>query len=52
MAGAIAALAVRAGAGIAGGEYEVDPVAISGWNAVATSYPGFLEDLAEVAVLP
>ena len=43
MAGAIAALAVRP----AGGGAE--PVRIEDWDCVSTSYPGFLDDLAEVA---
>lgn len=37
------ALAVAA---LAAGEHA-DPVAIAGWNAVATSYPGFEEDLRQ-----
>jgi 3-phosphoshikimate 1-carboxyvinyltransferase len=49
MAGAIAALAVRAGGG-GGGRDGAQPVRVNGWDAVATSYPGFLDDLAAVAV--
>ena len=61
MAGAIAALAVRTGArtaaaaiggGVVIGTGHAEPVQISGWDAVATSYPGFLDDLAQVAVPP
>lgn len=49
MALAIAALAgagaTSTGAATHAGAGDTAPVAIAGWNAVATSYPGFLEDL-------
>jgi len=41
MAAAVAATARPAGAA---------PLAIDGWEAVATSYPGFLDDLDDLTV--